>query len=140
MLEIVLVFAVFCSAVTIGVVGLGFFDKKGIYERIRKKTEDEVAGNMTVVESQGVDTAAISPLKKEMYVNIKDISDEITDTAQTMYSAIRNDYKLLKDIGLGQVETYKEFARKVGGKVIDSAASHEIGHLVSGASEVGADL
>ncbi len=141
MLEIVLFFAVFC----IGVVGIGFLSTKDIYRQINetvanmKRSGNREARRVRVREGP-VDTAAINPDTGDMLVNTYDIKDEIIGTAQSLYNSIKYNYKQLGEVGLDKAQTYKEFMAKIKDSVIDSTATHEIGHIRSKADEVGAEL
>ncbi|MEA2004311.1 MAG: hypothetical protein U9O53_05155 [archaeon] len=142
MLEIVLYFALFCFAI----VSIGFMSNRQIYEEIKNKVADmkqsgntEVAG-VDVYENPNVDTGAINTEKREMHVNSGDIREEMISATQAIYAAIRDDAKLLGETGLDKAQTYRKFMKSVGESVVDSTLYHELGHIKSKASEVGAEL
>ena len=140
MLEIVLLFAVFCA----GVVGVGVLSTGDIYKQITNKVNEMSSGNREArgvsVRESSVDTAAINTETGDMLVNTKDIKEEILSTTQAVYDSIRDKYKLLGEVGLDKAQTYKEFMTKIKDSVVDSTATHEIGHVWSKADEVGAEL
>jgi len=142
MLEIVLLFAVFCFAV----VGIGFLSTKDIYKQVNetvanmKRSGNREARQVSVRESQDVDTGAINPQTGDMLVNPEDIEKESYVAGQAIYNSIRDDAKLLREIGLDKAHTYKDFVYKVKDSVVDSTLTHEIGHIWSKADEVGAEL
>ena len=141
MLEIVFLFALFCF----GVVSVGFLSTKDIYKQITetvanmKRSGNREARQVRVREGS-VDTAAINPQTRDMLVNSEDIKDEIIGTAQSVYDSIKDDYKLLREVGLDKAQTYREFMAKIKDSVVDSTLTHEIGHLWSKADEVGAEI
>ncbi|MCK5290296.1 MAG: hypothetical protein KAJ56_05055 [Candidatus Aenigmarchaeota archaeon] len=142
MLEIVLLFAVFC----VGVVGIGFLSTRDIYKQITetvanmKRSGNREARGVRVSESRDVDTAAINPDTGDLLVNLNDIEKESYGAGQAIYNSIRDDAKLLREIGLDKAQTYKDFVYKVKDSVVDSTVTHEIGHVWSKADEVGAEL
>lgn len=145
MIDIVFLFLLFCVGfVSVGVLG---WSKDKIARKIDNKVQEvKASGNsamqgLKIVYDKYVDTAAIDTNTKTIYANVDDIDGAITDTTQNLYDAIKNDFGLLKKLGLDKIDkTYQALKDSVGDSVITSTIYHEAGHIISGASEVGAEL
>ncbi|MBW6461802.1 MAG: hypothetical protein K0B07_02040 [DPANN group archaeon] len=142
MIEIVFLFLVFCVGfVSLGVLSwsknevIGTIDDK--VQRMREHN-NPITKNIDVQYDTNVQTAEIDTNEKVMYLNPNDIYKEVTDTIETVYNV--KDNELLKEFGLDKTDTYSGDSKYVGNKVIDSILNHEIGHIISEVSEVGAEL
>ena len=144
MLEIVSLFFVFC----VGLVSVGVMDfsLKKMHAKITGTVSEIKANNssmncVSVEYDNSVNTAEVNPDTKTIYANLNDIQSEIKDTTQALYGAVKENYKLLKDVGFDTIDkTYQSLSDFVENSVIASTIYHEVGHLISGASEVGAEL
>ncbi|NOQ56027.1 MAG: hypothetical protein GQ477_04450 [Nanohaloarchaea archaeon] len=145
MIDIVFLFLVFCVGfVSVGVLG---WSKEQIVKTIENKVKevkdsgDSTMQGLKVVYDKYVDTAAIDTNTKTIYTNLEDIHNAVTDTTQNLYNAIKNDSELIKELGLDTIDkTYQALKDSIGDSVISSTIYHEAGHIISGASEVGAEL
>ncbi|NOQ38216.1 hypothetical protein GQ472_04980 [archaeon] len=119
---------------------------RDIYKQINetvanmKRSGNREARGVSIRESQNVDTGAINPQTGDMLVNLEDIEKESYGAGQAIYNSIRDDAKLLGEIGLDKAQTYRDFVYKVKDSVVDSTVTHEIGHVWSKADEIGAEL
>ncbi|MCK5593968.1 MAG: hypothetical protein KAI18_01865 [Candidatus Aenigmarchaeota archaeon] len=144
MIDIVFLFLVFCVGfVSVGVLGEKW-NKKDVVTTIDNKVQrmrnhnNPITRNIDVEFDKNVKTAEIDTDEKVMYLNPEDIYNEVTDTIKTVYNV--KDNELLKEFGIDKAETYSGDSKYVGNKVIDSILNHEIGHRISEASEVDAEL
>ncbi len=144
MIDIVFLFLVFCVGfVSVGVLGEKWNEKEVVttidnkVQRMRNHN-NPITRNIDVKFDKNVKTAEIDIDEKVMYINPEQIYNEVTDTIETVYNV--NDNGLLKEFGLDKTDNYSGYSKYIGNKVIDSILNHEIGHIISEASEVGAEL
>lgn len=133
MLEIVLLFAVFC----VGVVGVGVLSTGKIKDYINqtmdkvKNNKSQNTHNLDLVYDNKVKTAEveINPESSTIYANINDIYRE-AKKAKDMMSYALKDNNLLKEVGLDKVNTDEEFDEEIGKSVVRSTIEHEAGHVL----------
>ncbi|MCK5234775.1 MAG: hypothetical protein KAJ88_02940 [Candidatus Aenigmarchaeota archaeon] len=135
MLEIVLLFAVFC----VGVVGVGVLSTGKIKDYINqtmdkvKNNKSQNIHNLNLEYDNKVKTAEveINPESSTIYANINDIYREAIKAKDMMSCALKDNFNLLKEVGLDKVNTDEEFDEEIGKSVARSTIEHEAGHVLA---------